>query len=403
MSLLLANGSHLGRLRGLVAKINNRANQYTMNTWSPSTAPIGSLGGTGEAQVRPSAAAAFGIAAAIACGTHDPAITGKTETEAIAAAVRLIDGVAHNHVAVGGDGWGNGWQTALWAWLAGYAGWLLWDELGATLQGQVTAMVVHEANRQIDRALSFRNSGGDTWLEEGSWDVAVVILALGMSPTHANANAWRREVVRHTVACAAKPADVNSSTLPNGLVGSVITGYNIEAEGYARNHNIIHPDYMTSPCHLHYGAATVWARAGEAVPEAVRHNAGLLYHALVEVEFPSPPYLAPGGTPYIPGTDQFYYPEGNDWGTNRVLDKGIADVFAYRWGWGDQLRAGSWGVRHLNRHAEMQERFTDGHTYLAGAGEDTYPGAEQWVGHLTACGLLALFSPVPTWTNSDWY
>jgi hypothetical protein len=45
---------------------------------------------------------------------------------------------------------------------------------------------------------------------------------------------------------------------------------------------------------------------------AALHNIDVLYEALVDLEFASPPYEAPGGTMYIDRSDAVYYPEGTD-------------------------------------------------------------------------------------------
>ena len=57
---------------------------------------------------------------------------------------------------------------------------------------------------------------------------------------------------------------------------------------------------------------------------------------------------------------------------------------------GRSAEAAEWARRHGGEVARMQARSTTGQTYVA-AGEDTYPGREQWIAMHAGWAWLALW------------
>ena len=47
-----------------------------------------------------------------------------------------------------------------------------------------------------------------------------------------------------------------------------------------------------------------------------------------------------------------------------------------------------WGLLHAQKAVAMQERFSDGHSYLDSS-EDSYAGREEWVGAAASMGYFA--------------
>ncbi|MEI3154715.1 MAG: hypothetical protein V8S95_06160 [Odoribacter sp.] len=75
---------------------------------------------------------AFALAVALKLNVYDPEVTGVAWEEAARMTVRLIGSLAHRHkVNQAGGGWGDQWQSALWAAQTATAGWLLWEQLSA--------------------------------------------------------------------------------------------------------------------------------------------------------------------------------------------------------------------------------------------------------------------------------
>jgi len=61
-------------------------------------------------------------------GLYNPTVTGVDLHSAETKGAKLIRSLAYRHLVNLAGGWGNDWQTALWAAYAGLAGWLMWDD-----------------------------------------------------------------------------------------------------------------------------------------------------------------------------------------------------------------------------------------------------------------------------------
>ena len=383
------------RLRSILSN----ANEYALTTWwnttknfnSQSAQPYLSFGGNAESNIRPSAGEALALAVSIKTGAYDATATGVTLTAATAITLRLISSLAYQHVVNKAGGWGNDWQSALWASYAGMAGWIMFDGLSATDGENVRKMVEYEANRfNSTGAPYWDTSGGDSKGEENSWNAMVLQVATAMMPNHANFSTWMDRELQYMISAYSRPGDSSSSTVVNGKALStwIPSGkYNINTDGTMINHAIVHPDYMaTIPQNIN--AALTSSLAGKATPQAAFFNADVVYKSLVEENFvagtkpyPQAPVVnAPGGTIFIPGGSTVYYPNGNDWGTDRRMHFATVDAMATAFGFDDLVtnKGTYWEPYHAQRVLDMQTRFTDGHTYGAST-EDIYAGREEWV------------------------
>jgi hypothetical protein len=391
----------------VAGEILRNSNEYALTTWWKNK--FGSqgsgyltFGGTGEHQIRPVAAEAAALATALVTGTYDASVTGVPEEEARAKAVRLVGSLAKGHYANTRGGWGGStsWQGALWASLAGQAAWLLWDDLSAEDQRLVGLMVQTEADRFIDYKVPYWTgadgtvlSPGDTKAEENSWNSMLLQVATAMFPEHPRHDAWMTKNVELLLSAHAKPSDVTDATPINGRpLDEWIDGWNVEEDGRAYNHNLLHPDYMaTMVQQLYAGTTSTLARRG--TPTAALHNMELLYGNFVDRDYSSPPYKAPGGTIYREGTGSVYYPEGTDWGKSRRLQFVAVDAISAAFD--VDRKASSDGLSWLGLHGgdalAMQARSTDGRTYLA-SDDDTYNGREEWVAMHAAWSVLSLWS-----------
>lgn len=378
----------------------NNANRYTLATWIPTMYPSGAVvpAGSTEGHIRPIGAAALGLASAIACKVHDTNRTGSTTAAATEQAVRLIKGAATSHKANGGT-WGDVWQSALWAFLAGSAGWLLWDELDTQARGDVERMVLHEAARMTGAPAYWclpdgtEVTPGDSKSEEVAWDASILALALVMFPTDSRAATWMDRLCVWGMAAHATAADLDAPTILNGYdTTTTLAGFNVRPDGTIVNHGRIHPDYMMSAFASLWSSSALFGAAGALWPAAACHNVERVYQAAHRVQFPAPPYAAPGGSIYPAGGSGIYYPEGNDWGLGRIVDKACADTVAYARGWGG-TNAGAAALAHMQAQVGLQGRSTTGQTYVT-ADEDTYAGREQQVAHQAALALLALCTDV---------
>ncbi|TDE15060.1 discoidin domain-containing protein [Jiangella asiatica] len=373
------------------------ANEYALRTWFPAkfgsqTGPYLDLGGVGEGSIRPPGSEALALATSVATGAYDAAATGVPEPRAREVAILLTTSIAYRHETNSAGGWGTAWQSALWAFNAAFAGWLLWDDLTLADQERVARMVQAEADVFLDYTVPYyqRPDGtvvtpGDSKAEENAWNAAFLNLAVSMMPEHPNVAVWQDKAIELMISAYSRPTDLHDDTVVNGKeLREWLNGSNIFEDGTLVNHSRIHPDYFTSIANS-VGAPLAYGLAGRATPRAALHNAGVVYHALADHEFAAPPYAEPGGTIYMrdaegAATADIYYPQGNDWGTSRQLHFLLLDTLAAVFGFdtGTAVPAADWAAAHAGRALAMQARFDDGRTYGAPS-EDTYSGREEWV------------------------
>ncbi|MEK0097507.1 hypothetical protein ACFC4G_36945 [Streptomyces sp. NPDC056002] len=384
-----ARGADAERLHTILLN----ANRFALTTWYTTRfgdqgeeGPL-SLGGTAENNIRPVAAEAFALAASLATGAYDSRQTGVTESRARAVAVRLLTSVAGHHRVNEAGGWGNVWQSALWAAMNGFAGWLLWDSLPDAARERLRLMVEAEADRFVGYQVPYwkdrdgvEQTPGDSKAEENAWNAMVLQVATAMMPEHPRWSAWQDKNLELMISAFARPSDLTSRTVLHGrALGSWLDGWNMEEDGLVINHGIIHPDYMATAVQNTHAVLTC-ALAGRPAPRAALHNVDVVYAALVDREFTSPPFQAPGGTMYVRGSHELYFPQGTDWGVARRMDFVAMDVITRELRLDRAASAGGayWEPLHAGRALWMQQRNPDGATYTAGDA-DTYAGREEWV------------------------
>ena len=218
---------------------------------------------------------------------------------------------------------------------------------------------------------------GDSQSDEVSWDLMAPALALAMMPRHPNAPKWRASLIGMSLAAFARPQDLHRKATYNGVrIDIRLPGTNANEDGTVTNHGIVNPDYTQNVQHL-WWAASLLRAGGVPVPEALFVNADIVYRALATVQFPAPPYASPGGTVYQPG-GQIYYPMGVSWGVRRPATFVGVDAFARQYAAKD-TNAKQFLRDHAADARALQLRFTDGHMYEAGSGEDSYKlGKEEY-------------------------
>lgn len=338
---------------------------------------------TTEESIRRSANEA--LAAAIMLTTSNWSTTnGISRKDLLDFARWHIRSLACEHGSLTPGGWGNTWQSGLWAVSAGQAGWLLWNELSEQERAYVAAMVVSEAEYASARGPRyFRNrlgqeiTPGDSQSDAVSWDLMAPALAMSMMPKHRSAKKWRNSLIGMAIAAFARPSDLRDPKVVNGVRLDIrLPGTNANEDGTVTNHGIVNPDYIQNVQHL-WWAASLLRSGGQPVPEALFLNADIVYRALAVVNFDSPPYAAPGGTVYQP-LGQIYYPMGVSWGTRRPATFVGVDGFANAYAAPD-VNAGQFLADHARDARALQLRWTDGHMYAEGRTEDSYKlGKEEY-------------------------
>ena len=372
-----------------------------------------------EYAVRRPAMAALTTAVATRTRAHNDAEVGRTRDEAIRYSDWLVRSIACEHVAVSPGGWGGGWQSAHWAFLAGEAAWLIWDYLTPQTREYVAQMLVYEADRRLMAPVEYWAdesgqvlSSGNTKAEENSWNAGVLELASTMMPKHPQAANWRRKATDLELAAYASIGDASDPAVINGMsLADRLEGANTYNDGTVENHRAIHPDYITN-IQQNWWAADIAGLAGLKVKMAALNNAARVYGSMTNVSFTagaeSPAggvFAAPGGTIYQPGTNEIYYPQGSIWGTGRRAHFVSFDAHAYAYGLDSQA---AWSARDaLASHVAGQLALVanngtgDGRTYSydppTANAQDSYNGREEYAASQLAAGWLALYVSANAW------
>jgi hypothetical protein len=219
---------------------------------------------------------------------------------------------------------------------------------------------------------------------------------MAMMPKDRRVPTWRATLVSLSIAAFARPSDLTSNGIYNGVIlRNSLPGTNANEDGTITNHGKVNPDYTQNVQHL-WWAASLLRNAKQSVPSAVFLNADVVYRALAVVNFPSPPYAAPGGVVYQP-LGQIYYPMGVGWGVRRPATFTGVDGFANVYAAAD-TKAGEFLAAHARDTRALQLRWTDGHIYAPGLGEETYKlGKEEYA--LSQMALAWWSGAIKTSTN----
>jgi hypothetical protein len=360
-----------------LAVLLNGQLRYLTNTWTPPASYPNA-----EIPIRSAASAAVALAVTVQTQVWDATLSGVPNYAVPRdRAKTIVTDISTAHRATTPGGWGGTWQSALWAWLTGFAGWLSWRYLSPAIREQVLAMVADEANTRVTAPTRYLRAPdgtvltpGDTGAEENAWNALAPALAYAMMPTHPDAAGWLRRAAELCAAAYAHPDDVTSGTVVSGRpISAWIAGSNTENDYTVVNHGITHPDYVAA-AHLLTWVGVTLSLAGRPVPRVFLWNVDRVFAAL------STPLFA-GKSMYIPGEPSpiAFYPQGGDWGNRRPTNFAAFDVGVRAFGLDNRSArpAGYWADVHLNDADQMQARFADGH--LVGSdSEDSYGAREQW-------------------------
>jgi hypothetical protein len=363
----------------------------------------------------------FALAVTLRTGIFDASEVGISRQECLDRACKMITALAAVHRANSDArrGWGDHWQSALWATLLCQGGWMLWDDLDQDARQMVARVVEYEANRFLaegyrvpywaDRERLI--SPGNTRAEENAWNSMILQLAAAMFPGHAHSRRWREVGSELMVSSYARRQDMDDEkTMIDGrTVKDWLRGYNVRDDGAVINHGIVHPDYSTSITSVTRAYLTL-PLVEKRVPESADFNAAWIYRTLVLAEWASPPYEKPGGTIYVPGKADIYYPNGTDWTKYNYADYYLTDVNAHVLGWDKGLRraAAEWMRLRAEKMLAMQARHPDRRMYAPREWE-TYPHPEAASAWMIADAFLlhwlyatGSITAKTNWLGPDW-
>ena len=202
-----------------------------------------------------------------------------------------------------------------------------------------------------------------------------------MMPEHPHVTRWKEVCSELMVSSYSRESDMDRTepVLDGKSPKEWLKGYNAREDGIVLNHGFINADYTT--CITSQLRAVLFCSlAGIPVPESFDFNANMCYSGLTCVNFDSPPFDEPGGTMYIPGSVEVYYPQGNDWSLYRVPCFYNLDIYAHVFGYDRDIpvKAFDWIPLRAEKMLQMQSRHEDGRMYTKEEFK-TYPAIEQYV------------------------
>lgn len=396
-----------------------------------------------EINVREACNAAITMAVCADWGGYYSSAVTLTLSDIRLNAARLVIAASNAHFQNLAGGWGASWQSALWAYNLGLAGWLVWNStLTNTADRQKLCNIIEfEANYQLDHhrpEIMYNASGtimsagssiggayysdgpqglrvtttppnADSAMEEDIWNGTLLDFAATMMPTHPNAALWARRAAMYGVTGSMSYNDRNdTTTVVNGYspvqwaTGSGISGmsgywnvnqsgYNLDANYIVKNHNKRNPDYMQAEtlklqCSLHHSLAN------QATPEWVKYNSERIYGVMWTKTMG-----AGYSFYYATGQPDLYYPDGADWGPKRYTGYWMWDSFAETHITGPSgttslipVSPTSWDGWHGNAAVAMQNRtgIMPGGQIVLNDSEDSYPGREGW--HASSAAYIVL-------------
>ncbi len=200
--------------------------------------------------------------------------------------------------------WGNDWQSAWWTARMAAGARLIWSKLTPKEQANVQRVIVHEANRHLKRNPP---SGvkSDTKSEENAWDSEALAWAVGMFPSHPNADAWRSKLIQFCMNTLSTASDKNDSAVVDGKpVKEWVNTVNIHDDYTIENHGAYHFCYMSCPLHSFAWGFEGLVGGGINPPEAMFHHYQDVWKWIKRA------YIGDGRFAYLSGKDWPRYAYG---------------------------------------------------------------------------------------------
>jgi hypothetical protein len=259
-----------------------------------------------ENGIRPNAHTALGLAILYRIAPDEAFRPEFTRAIAREKSLALLRHLVQAHGAAGivcddGKPWKNQWQSAYWAYIAGEACWLLWDDLTAEQRWMAARMICDEADRFVDQVPPAQVKD-DTKAEENAWNSTVISLAYNMFPHHPNHAAWKETAIRWVITSYARERDLGRGDIIDGRpVRDWLTKANIHDDYTLENHGRVHPDYMGTTILLS-AQVPLYTWGGNEPPQSLHFNVEKIYASEKLISVPD------GG---------WIYPNGQDWPLHR--------------------------------------------------------------------------------------
>ncbi|NLN79352.1 MAG: hypothetical protein GX141_10595 [Armatimonadetes bacterium] len=227
-----------------------------------------------EHQIRPIASIIFAGSALLRFGEYDENASGISRREMARAMISLTRELTAHHCANSEKSswwWGNEWQSAYWAALAGQGAWIMWDRLPSAVRASTARMIAFEADRFLGGPAP-HNEYFDSKAEENAWNSEALVLASCMMPDHPNRKRWDEKAAEYIVTSFAAPKDLQDTKPVDGRpLKDWLHGANIHSDYTLENHGFFHPDYETA-YYLTIQNLPFYRLAQREPPEGTFHN-----------------------------------------------------------------------------------------------------------------------------------
>jgi hypothetical protein len=317
--------------------------------------------GSAEWDVRQNATVALGYST-ILRGPYDETAGGVPQAKLASDLTQLLRTIAITHrvnflPTSDGKAWGDQWQSAFWAGIAGEAAWLVWEQLPSDVRLLVARMVEHEANRFNTRP---PDSGYllDTKAEENAWNSEVVALAACMFPDHPSSGLWQERAKVYMINAFTRSQDRESERMVDGKpLREWVTTVTLHDDFTLENHHRVHPDYLACSS-LNLRNALLYKAAGLPLPESLAYGSPETYGVFKNL-------TATNGS--------CFYVNGQDWWPHRhdvpILLSAFASVLQ------NDPQAAFLERANLAFFGRMHARFEDGSAW--DSREYNYANAEE--------------------------
>ena len=385
-------------LQGLAAQAANNSLKYLHTTWWNTTYAYHSVVVTktvdteatetievanptagfsaGEGPVRSQASALYATSLALRSKTYSAKAVGVGVGEANRRVIAWSNSLALSYER---DHWGGGWQSPLWVYYMAFGSRQVWGSLPVSTRARIGSAVAAEANGLLQWPPPYyRNPWGtvinhdDSKSEENAWDGLLLLLAARQFPDNPHASQWEDWGQWYCKTSYVTPNQVGSDPQ--------IGGSNLNADGTVTNGGRpVNPDYMMTQAEFTAKSVLLSLQTKTPVCRGVFNNQALIWWALTKKKFPTPRYLAPGGTIYRTGakgvvTANIYYPNGTGRSKVRKFNAAEMDVevFASKF----DKKSYDWAKAHLLALLKQQRRHVDGKIFSNG--ETKFPEDEQF-------------------------
>ena len=208
---------------------------------------------------------------------YDSRPTGVSREKLLDYARQCLRYMTRTHVTgdltcADGGKWGDAWQSAWWTGKMAVGARLIWDRLTDEERAAVERVVVHEADRHLERAAP---SGvwSNTRSEETAWDTEALAAAFALFPEHPHAPRWWRKLQDFSMNTLSAPQDQWDFALVDyRQVNRWVYTETVHADFTIENHGAYHSCYMACPLHSIAWDWYALTSARRPVPRALFHH-----------------------------------------------------------------------------------------------------------------------------------